>query len=317
MCADDFNQNVHGIILYMEGRFALKRTEAIKMATFTNRAILSYNGGIVNSNVVSGEILGRITVSKTAIGDGYSVGEPVTYIVSIINTGETVLNGITLTDDLGAYQLDGQTVVPLDYVDGSAVYYVGGIGQGSPAVEAGPPLVISGISLPAGGNALIVYQAVPNGFASPAADGNITNNVTADADGLCTPAEASNDLAVRTGAELDINKAIEPAVVVENGTLTYTLTVINCGNNDAVATDDVVITDVFDPVLTDITVRYNGVIWTEGVNYTYDEQTGEFATLPGQVTVPAATATRDPETGLWSTEPGVSVITVSGTLACQ
>ena len=75
-------------------------------------------------------------------------------------------------------------------------------------------------------------------------------------------------------------------------------------------------TDEFNPVLSNITVTFNGVLWTEGVNYTYDETTGEFATLPGQITVPAATATRDPVTGLWSSEPGVATVSINGTLAC-
>lgn len=286
------------------------------MATFTNQATLSYNGSIITSNVVMGEILGRLTVSKTAVGGEYSVGEPITYIVSIINTGDTVLSGIIANDDLGQYQLGDQALVPLDYVDGSAVYYVNGIEQGSPTVQAGPPLVISGISIPVGGNALVVYQATPNGFASPAADGTVTNTVTVGADGVCTPVAAQNTVGAASGARLSINKAIDSATVVENGRVTYTVTVVNSGNTEIVATDDVTVSDSFYPILSDLNVTYNGAQWTEGVNYTYDEQSGSFVTNPGQITVPAATAAQDPVSGLWSIEPGVSVITVSGTIEC-
>ena len=49
-------------------------------------------------------------------------------------------------------------------------------------------------------------------------------------------------------------------------------------------------------------------------SYTYDETTGEFATLPGVVTVPAATYTQDPVTGAWTVTPGVTVLTVTGTV---
>ena len=76
------------------------------------------------------------------------------YAVSIVNTGVTDLTDVTVEDDLGGYDFGGATVYPLAYVDGSVLYYVGGVLQTAPAVEAGPPLVFSGIEVPAGANAL-------------------------------------------------------------------------------------------------------------------------------------------------------------------
>ncbi|MBR4139864.1 MAG: hypothetical protein IKT88_07890, partial [Lachnospiraceae bacterium] len=102
--------------------------------------------------------------------------------------------------------------------------------------------------------------------------------------------------------------------VTENGRLTYTFVIENIGNTAAVATDNVAITDTFNPILTGLTVTYDGAVWTEGVNYTYSEVTGEFATIPGQITVPAATYTQDSVTGEWIVEPGVGVLTVTGTV---
>ena len=287
------------------------------MATFTNQATLLYNGNTITSNVVTGEILGRLTANKTALGNDYEVGEPITYLVSLINTGDTVLTGVTLSDDLGQYQFGDQTLVPLDYVDGSAVYYVNGVESGAATAQAGPPLVISGINIPVGGNALVVYQATPNRFASPAADGSVTNTVIADADGVCTEVTASNTLDARGGAVLGINKALEPVPVVENGSVTYTVTVVNSGNTEIIATDDVIISDIFNPALSNISVTYNGTVWTQGVNYTYDEASGSFASGAGQITVPAATVTQDPITGQWNVEPGVSVLRISGVIQCD
>lgn len=284
------------------------------MAIFTNRATLSYNGSTISSNTVTGEVLGRITVSKTAIGEDYTVGDPITYTVSVVNTSDSVINGVTVSDDLGAYAFEGATLVPLDYLEGSAVYFVNGVPQGAATVEVGPPLVISGINIPAGGNALIVYQATPNGFASPEAGGSITNTATASGDGICTADEASTTVEAAQGASLSINKAIEPTPVVENGVVTYTLTVQNMGNTAIVSTDSVIINDVFDPVLSNITVTLNGVA-LDVTQYTYNETTGEFATADGVITVPAATFTRD-ESGLFTTEAGVSVLTVSGNIGC-
>jgi hypothetical protein len=61
-------------------------------------------------------------------------------------------------------------------------------------------------------------------------------------------------------------------------------------------------------------VTYNGTVWIEGVEYTYNESTGEFATVVGNITVPAATYTQDPVTGEWNVTPGMSVIAVTGTV---
>lgn len=284
------------------------------MAIFTNRATLSYNGSTISSNTVTGEILGRITVSKTAIGGDYTVGNAITYTVSVVNTSDSVINGVTVNDDLGAYEFEGATLVPLDYVAGSAVYFVNGVPQGAATVQEGSPLIISGIDIPAGGNALIVYQATPNGFASPEAGGSITNTATASGDGICTADVASATVMAAEGASLSINKAIDPTPVVENGVVTYTLTVQNVGNTPIVATDSVIINDTFDPVLSDITVTLNGVE-LDATQYTYDQATGEFATADGVVTVPAATFTRD-ENGLFIAEAGISVLTISGNIGC-
>ncbi|MBQ4312026.1 MAG: hypothetical protein II773_10570, partial [Oscillospiraceae bacterium] len=63
----------------------------------------------------------------------------------------------------------------------------------------------------------------------------------------------------------------------------------------------------------DITVSVEGVPRTTG-EYTYDEVTGEFATVQGAFTVPAADFVQDPQTGAWSTVPGSVTVTVSGTV---
>ena len=82
------------------------------MASFTNMATLSYNGSQINSNVVTGELLDALTVTKTAVSGSYQPGDTVTYVVTLTNTG-TALTGLTLTDDLGGYTAGGQTVYPL------------------------------------------------------------------------------------------------------------------------------------------------------------------------------------------------------------
>jgi len=284
------------------------------MAAFYNQATLTYNGQSTTSNITVGEIRQTLSVTKTAVGDNYTTGERITYVVSIVNTGATAFNGLTVTDDLGEYTFGEDTRVPLDYVDGSALYYVNGVLQAAPTVEAGPPLVFTGINVPAGGNATIVYDADVNEFAPLGLEGFITNTVTASGGGLSADVVAQETVNANTEPSLTITKSLDPVVVPENGQLTYTFMIQNTGSNPVTAEDNAVLTDVFDPVLAITAVTFNGEAWTEPANYTYNETTGEFATVPGQITVPAATVTQDPTTGAWSVTPGVSVLTVTGTI---
>ena len=48
-------------------------------------------------------------------------------------------------------------------------------------------------------------------------------------------------------------------------------------------------------------------------DYTYDAQTGEFATVPGAITVPAATFAQLAD-GAYAVTPGRVTLTVSGTV---
>ena len=283
------------------------------MATFQNFATLTYNGGVLTSNTVTGELLETLSAAKTAVLASYGAGEDVTYVISLLNSGAQPLTNLTVTDDLGGYTFGGGVVYPLEYSDGSLKYYVNGVLQAAPVVSAGAPLVISGINVPAGGNAIIVYEARVTEYAPLASASSIVNTATVTGGGLTTPVVATETVNARVGASLAISKTLEPAVVTENGQITYTFVIENYGNTEAVATDNVVLSDTFDPILDPITVSYNGTVWTEGVNYNYDATTGVFSTVVGQITVPAATYTQNPD-GTWTIVPGVATVVVSGTV---
>lgn len=285
------------------------------MAVFYNQATLTYNNTVTSSNIVSGELLEVLDVQKNAVAEGYSPGDTVTYVISLTNAGSTPVTGLTLSDNLGAYTTaEGATYTPLDYVADSVAYYQNGILQAAPTVTAGPPLSISGITVPAGGNAIVIYRATANDFADPTVDGSITNTVTVTGGGLTAPLTANETLGTLSGPTLTINKAISPSSVTENDVITYTFVIQNTGNAATVATDDVTMTDTFSPILNNLTVTYNGTPWSDPANYTYDSTTGAFATVPGQIEVPAATYTRDPITGIWTVTPGTATLVVRGTI---
>ena len=89
------------------------------MATFQNQATLTYGGNVTTSNIVTGELQQAVSAAKNALGETYTQGEVLTYIISLVNAGASPLTDLTVTDDLGAYTADGNRLVPLDYVEGS------------------------------------------------------------------------------------------------------------------------------------------------------------------------------------------------------
>lgn len=283
------------------------------MPTFYNQATLSYNDNVINSNVVTGELVEVVSAAKTSLTEDYQVGDRVTYTISIVNAGTTPLSGLSVTDDLGAYPFGALTLTPLTYVDGSVKYFQNGVLQPGVSVTPGPPLGFGGITVPAGGNVVLVYEAEVNSYAPPAAGATITNTATISGGGI-TEVTVTDTITAASGAVLTISKSICPEAVVENGQLTYTFVIQNTGNADAVATDNVQVTDQFTPVLDPIAVTFNGLPWTSPTDYTYMTSTGMFRTVPGQITVPAATYAQDGVTGQWTVTPGVSVLKVTGTI---
>lgn len=283
------------------------------MARFTNQAQLRYGDSVANSNIAVGEILEVLSATKTAVRKVYEQDDTVTYLVSVINSGSVPLNGLTLTDDLGTYDFTEMRLTPLTYVADTVNYYVNGVLQPKPAVTAGPPLVVSGLNIPAGGNILLVYETKLNEYAPLAEEAEIKNTATISGAGLTSVVVEETVQAVSKPV-LTITKSVSPVPVTENGTLTYTFLIQNNGNTAAEEATAAIITDEFDPILKNLSVSFNGTAWTEGVDYTYDETTGSFATIAGKVTVPAALYAQDPLTGIWITSPGISTLTVTGTV---
>lgn len=283
------------------------------MATFFNQATLSYNGNVTNSNITTGELLEVLSATKTSVLDNYSRGSVVTYVINIVNSGTTAYTALTINDNLGEYTFTTSTVVPLSYVDGSVKYYINGVAQASPTVTAGPPLIISGITVPAGGVATIIYAAEVNEYAPLNSGASITNTATISGGGAAD-ITVTDTISSISEANLTISKSVCPVTVTENGQLTYTFVIQNSGNTAADIADNAVVTDTFDPILSGLSVTFNGTSWNAPTNYTYNETTGVFTTAAGQITVPAATYTQDSTTGTWITEPGVSVLTITGTI---
>ena len=254
------------------------------MATFTNVATLSYNGTVVNSNVTTGEIQQTLAATKHSLATTYKQGDTLTYIVNIVNTGNTAFTNLTLTDNLGGYTY----------------------------VTAGPPMTITGINVPANSEAQIVYNAIATAYAPLNIEGSITNSISITGDGITEPIAATETVNAATAPALDIEKSLSPTIVSENGQITYTFTVTNKGNTAVTQADDIVLRDVFNPILKNIGVTYNGTVLSN-TRYTYNEATGVFETTAGAIEVPAATFATNTD-GTVSVTPGTAVITVTGNI---
>ena len=281
------------------------------MAQFTNQAQLSYNNSTVNSNLVTGQLQEVLSATKTAVNTSYREGDTVTYAVNLINSGTAPLTGLSVSDNLGAYSSEaGATYLPLSYVNGTVRSFINGVLQPAPTVTTGNPLLIEGITVPAGGNVTLLYDARVNAYADPTATGTLTNTATVSGGGI-TPLTASATLPATGDARLSITKSISPVPVVENGILTYSFLIENTGSSPADASGNVTVSDTFQPTLSNLAVTLNGTPLAVGTDYTYNEATGAFATVPGRITVPAATFARNAE-GAFVTTPGVATLVVSG-----
>ena len=306
--------------IYCDRRYSPPSLTALRgmysMATFTNRATISWGENSRDSNVVTGEILEVLSMSKNTAADTYLAGDTVTYVISLRNTGASPFTALTVTDDLGAYTVGDPavTLYPLTYVVGSVQLYADGILVTPPTVESTSPLVFTGITVPTDGSVVLIYEAQINAFAPQDIGTGITNTATVSGGGLTAPLTDTAVITAEAGASLTISKALCPESVTDNGQITYTFVIQNSGNTEADAADGVVLRDIFDPILDPISVTYNGTPVSAGTFYTYDASTGTFETLAGVITVPAATYTQDPVTGIITTTPGTAVVRVTGTV---
>ena len=286
------------------------------MAVFYNQATISYNGNVANSNIVTGEITEVLSAEKNSLHETYSPDKHSIFVISIINSGTSDYMGLTITDDLGAYDFGTPPtqLVPMSYVENSVMYYVNGVLQTAPTVTSEFPLTIEGINIPAGGDAVIIYETVPNEYAPLGEGSSITNTAEITGAGLAEPTAVSSTITPDTTPRLAISKSVSPSSVPENGVINYSFVIQNFGCLPVTEQDTVIFSDTFDPILSIESVTFNNNPWAETTDYTYSTDTGAFVSQTGKITVPPAQYVQNPDTGEWSVQPGVSTLTISGSI---
>ena len=131
---------------------------------------------------------------------------------------------------------------------------------------------------------------------------------------LAAPLTATHTISTATVPNLSIVKGICPAQIAENGRITYTFSIQNYGNTATTDDDLVQITDTFTPILSDISVTYNGTVLPTS-NYSYNQTTGVFSTNAGVINIPAATYVQSQTTGAYTLTPGTATVTVTGNIS--
>ncbi len=287
------------------------------MATIiTNRATVNYNSGtataVAFSNTTSTVLNGSLSINKSSLSESYRIGQELTYIITVSNNRSQIAQNVTVIDDLGTVTEDQNDITPLSYI-GTAQLFINGIFVSDLDALVGSDSVIFEIeSIPAGGTAQIIYRARVNEFACFTVGAAITNTACAEFVCNCPCEETVCDsftIPVEEYADLRVTKSVCPNPVTCGERLNYVIDISNYGNIDA---DEVVITDVFNPALEDITVTLNGEILAEnrfryvGGVLTISRATGS------DITVPASVCSRDEETCEINIIPGKATVSVSG-----
>lgn len=281
------------------------------MAAIHNKALQTDNFNTESSKAVS-EKGSDISFTKISLNTSYSIGDTITYLLSVINSGSVIFNDVSITDNLGAYYFGTKKLHPLSYVDSSAVLCVNGKSEPINVKCTKANLVFSGFSLPANSGAIISYRTKANFFAPLKEKSTIKNKATLEATKLPSPVTATATIPVLLRPILFTAKTLSYESSTENRQLTRTITLFNIGSKDV--REGVFVNDTLNPTPSDIRVTCNGTLWTAGINYTFDKATGIFTTLEGQLTVPKATFTQNATTGKWTVTPGSTKIRITSTV---
>lgn len=285
------------------------------MATIENFATVSYTSGGVTetkvSNLAEIGLNSAVSLSKTILGNTYGENAILTYILTAINTSSSEITNIVITDDLGSFTVGTAELTPLTYTPPALLLIDGVDSSATLSVDSSIPssLTFSFPSLPAGATANIVYRATVNDFAPLDLGSTITNTATFESDSDCADGTASANVTVAEAANVSVFKQMSPNPVVCGDLVTYTIRIYNYGNIPA---ENVQLTDNFDPAPTNITVSRDGTV-LNATDYTYENG---LLTIPAtdtqNVSVPAATFVRDPDSGVVSVIPGMIEYVITG-----
>ena len=287
------------------------------MPLIENFATVSYtSGGITEtrvSNIAEISVESAVGFTKTSVGNTYRDNSILTYILTVTNSSGSDITGSTITDNLGTYTFGTTELTPLTFVSPAVLLINGQDVSAQLVVDSSTPgsLVFTVPTIPAGTTANIIYKAQTNDYAPLATDSTITNTSTFESNSECADTTATATVSVANSANLSIIKQMCPNPVICGDTITYTIKIYNYGNT---AAENVVLTDDFNPAPTNITVSRDGILLL-GTDYSYVNGTLTVPSAGGPpISIPPATFTQDPTTGIITVTPSVVEYTITGTI---
>lgn len=265
------------------------------MDTFTNNATLSYtfdgSAGTLTaqSNDVTTTLLNcyGCAIEKYAAPETYRLGEPVTFLVLLTNTGSKPLCGLCFVDNLGAEE---ECTPPLTYVPGSARLIIGDVVTPLTPSHSGSGLRFTLPDPLAVDSTAVVVYAARVACQLPAPLPCITNTVTICCEtGSCSGSDSAT-VCPEQYADVCITKQADQESVCVGDTLNYTLLLRNSGTLPA---EDIRIEDILPANIATVDAVYlsvGGDTETPTTDYSFHTGTRLF-TLPvsGALSVPAAT----------------------------
>jgi len=265
-----------------------------QLATVVIPAPTGANGPAVNC--VFDNTPATYTVSKSVDNTTATAGTPLTYTLSVTNTGPvayTEANPATLTDDL------------TNVLDDAA--YNGDASEG--AVVTGNTLAWSG-ALGIGQTRTITYSVTPNA-PNGTGDLSLVNQVTPTGPGG-TCVAAADCTTITPVQSLLINKVADQTEVVPGQVITYTVSVQNTGAVDYTAAAPATFSDDLSAVLDDAVFNDDATATEGSTEYSQPTLTWSGPVAAGDtVTVTYSVTVNDPPTGdslidnaVTSTTPG-------------
>ncbi len=184
-----------------------------------------------------------VAVTKTTTSTTLNPGDPITYVITATNTGNQDAAGVTVTDAVDAN---------LRITSGGGLALTGQAADGF-----GGTLGATGVTIPAGGSRTytvvarvrpvfpIGVDSVTNQVVLTAGTGsNLPGTVTSDAG--AAPGNQPLETPVTAAPALSVTKTADRSALIPGQTITYTITVTNSGDRNAVG---IAVNDVIDPNL--------------------------------------------------------------------
>lgn len=291
------------------------------MTEFTNQAFVSYGENqVAVSNIVAGTLINPVSMAMHAGDHHYRTGEIIPIVITIRNRSSQTYEDMQVWDKRGQYTPAGAAenaegkVFPTEYVNGSLQLYINGERQPGPQIRSAGYLLVMGLTIPPHSDIVLMYQMRVTAYAPVGGvDDRITSTAWIEGDGLLDTPTATETIYYDPSPLITVTKSVMPREVIRDQPMAYTFTIYNYGASVVNKEKPLILTDKFTPRLNITGVYVGHTALERNVGYTYDAM-GNFATKPNVLSVPAATFTYNAKTHLYSVMPGMTIVTVNGTI---